>query len=235
MKNDVFYTTKDINETKIAILADIHYSPVFNEKVFMKVKKQIDEEKPKYLIIAGDLLDYPSSPFEGFIDFINNLDSNIIKIMVLGNHDLYYEVIDGKKVDRRNNVFLKRIKELPNVYLLNDEKIIMDNICFYGFELSYTHYKFDKERYSSFCNEVKKLNTSLEDNTYNITIVHSPANIYKYIEKNPSSNLAKSNLIISGHMHNGILPSWFANLIDLLYLPIRACFLNMLKEWFINQ
>ena len=110
----------------------------------------------------------------------------------------------------------------PNIIKLNQFTKIINNICFYGFDLSYNHYEKDKESYSSFCQEISKLKTSLDDNYYNITIIHSPVNIYRYIRNNPTSHLSKSDLIISGHTHNGILPYWFTNITNKLFKSNRS-------------
>ena len=57
MFKEIFYTKKDIKDTKIAIIADIHYYDDYNNKILDKITKQIIKAKPNYLIIAGDILD----------------------------------------------------------------------------------------------------------------------------------------------------------------------------------
>ena len=222
MKEELFITTKDIKDTKIAILADIHYCPNYNKKVLDKITKQIKKENPQYLLIAGDILDQANYDYKELINFFNNLNKDITIIAALGNHDCYYETTNKQIIEKYNDNFINEFKALKNTYLLNDEILIIDNICFYGIDLSFKHYYGDKESYSSFCQEIANLKTSLDEKNYNITIIHSPVNIYNYIKKNPNSNLAKSNLIISGHTHNGILPYWFTNILNRLFKTNRS-------------
>ncbi len=222
MFKEIFYTKKDIKDTKIAIIADIHYYDDYNNKILDKITKQIIKAKPNYLIIAGDILDRSNYKYQKIIDFINSINKITKIILILGNHD-YYKMNEKKKISEGiNEEFIRDVKKLDNTYLLRDEKLIIDNICFYGFELPYNHYLKDKESYPSFCNSINNLKTKLEDNYYNITIVHSPVNIYTYINNNPDSNLAKSNLIISGHTHNGCLHYWFTNIINKLFKTNRS-------------
>ena len=57
MKEEIFYTKKDIKDTKIAIIADIHYCPNYNEDILKNIYKQLLKAKPQYLVVAGDILD----------------------------------------------------------------------------------------------------------------------------------------------------------------------------------
>lgn len=222
MREEIFYTNKDIKDTKIAIIADIHYSPTFKDKILDNIAKQINTAKPDYLIIAGDILDRSNYEYQKIIDFLKNISQIATVIITLGNHDTYVKSSNGKVVNGINEDFINKIKQINNTYILRDEKIIIDNICFYGFDLSFYHFIKDKESYSSFCQEIPNLKIKLDDNNYNITIVHSPVNIYRFISENPNCNLAKSNLIISGHTHNGILPYWITNIINKIFKTNRS-------------
>jgi len=222
MKEEVFYTKKNIKDIKIAIIADIHYCPNYNNKNLNKIANQLLSAKPQYLIVAGDILDRSNYDYQGLINFFQTINKEMTIIVVLGNHDNYIEKKDKTIIEGYNESFIQELKQLENTYVLNDEKILIDNICFYGFNLSFNHYMIDKESYSSFCEQIPKLNPSLEDKNYNITIVHSPVNIYKYIQNNPQTNLAKSNLIISGHTHNGCLHYWFTNILNKAFKTNRS-------------
>lgn len=206
MHNEIFYTSKNINEIKIALLSDIHFNNNFKEKTFNTILKQIIKGNPNFICISGDLIDTSDiQDLSRLKKFIENLSKIAKTFIVFGNHD-------EKKGQRKNWTHLKNnelfniITSIPNVHLLNDSSITIDNITFYGFSLSYNHYEIDFESYESFCQEVSQLKGNLNDNTYNIIILHSPINIYNYIEKNPNHFFNKSDLILSGHMHNGCLP-----------------------------
>ena len=41
MHTEIFYTDKEIKETKLALISDIHFNDKFNRKIFSKIIKQI--------------------------------------------------------------------------------------------------------------------------------------------------------------------------------------------------
>ena len=208
MHNETFTTTKDINDIKIALLSDIHYYPNFNLKIFTKLINQIKENNPNYICITGDLLDDSAcNNIIELVNFIKELSLLNPTFIIYGNHDEKTGKI-GKWNYHKNQELYTSLKSINNVHLLEDTIWTDQNtkITLYGFNLSYKHYEEDLESYESFCKEIDKLNCLLPIDTYNITLCHSPINIYKYIEKNPNSKLNMTDLIFSGHMHNGCLP-----------------------------
>ncbi len=212
MKIEVFKTKKDIRDIKIAILADIHYHPNYSKRILNSVLKQLEEEKPNYLTIVGDILDRSNYDPKGLIDFLKKIDKGIKIIIILGNHDIHYR--KKKLIEYVNEDFINSLKKLDNCYLLRDTCYRDNNICFYGFDLDCEHYYCKKEKYTDFVKKVKVYNPPFNDSEYNILLFHSPVNIYTYIGNNPNSNFAKADLIISGHMHNGVVPYAITNLIN---------------------
>ncbi|HAB67386.1 MAG TPA: hypothetical protein DCE23_08470 [Firmicutes bacterium] len=206
MHNETFYTNKDINDFKIAIISDIHYYPEYKQKIFDKVINQMQKNKPDYITITGDILDSSNTEdldkLENFIKELSNIAKTFI---VLGNHDQkkghmhHWSNYNNEKLE-------KMLNNIENVYFLKNNQVTINNITFYGFNLSYHHYEIVDETYESFCKEIKTITPKLSDSTYNIVLFHSPINIYNFIRNNPEHNLAKSDLILSGHMHNGCLP-----------------------------
>ena len=107
-------------------------------------------------------------------------------------------------------------------HLLTDTTYQEDNITFYGFNPSFKYYEEDKETYESFCNEIKDLKCNIPKDTYNVTLIHTPINIYKFLSNNKEHNLNNSDLILSGHMHNGCLPLWMSNIINKAFKTSRS-------------
>ena len=224
MHNEIFTTTKNINDIKIALLSDIHYYSEYNEKTFEKLIKQINNNKPDYICIAGDILDNTSYiNLKPIIHFLKELSKITTTIITLGNHDIKKGSLKHWE-HSENNIFIKEIKRIDNLYLLEDEIYIDkdNNIAFYGFNLSYNYYEVQNEDYNVFTDEVKKLKGQFNTNTYNITIFHSPINIYDFINNNKNHNLSKSDLILSGHMHNGCLPFTFTYIINKVFKSNRS-------------
>lgn len=222
MHNETFYTSKDIKDFKIAIISDIHYYPGYNQKIFDRIIKQIKSNKPDYVTVVGDILDSSNTnDLEQLKKFLSNLASITTTFVVTGNHDEKKGEMH-KWSQYHNNTLISMLNSINNLHFLNDTAYTVNNITFYGFNLSYNHYENVSETYESFCHEANNLKYKLSDTTYNVILFHSPINIYKFIENNPSHNLAKSDLILSGHMHNGCLPFIISHPINRIFKTSRG-------------
>lgn len=221
MHNEVYKTKKNIKEFTIALLSDIHYYPGFNTHTLNKLYKQILKRKPNYICITGDTIDDTKyTNLQPIIDFLNKL-SNISPILIIkGNHDEK----SGEYWTWKNkeNNFYNIISKNKNIHYLNDTAWIDNNITFYGFNPSFHYYVNDIENYNDFEESVDQLKYQLKEENYNVLLIHSPINIYSFIEKNNKHNLAKSDLILSGHMHNGILPFWLTKILNKLFKTNRS-------------
>jgi len=222
MHKETFYTTKEIKECTIALISDIHYHDKFKQKTLDKLLNQIKSNTPNYIVIAGDILDSSDTlNLEKLEKFLKSLTNIAPTFVIEGNHD---EKKGSMKnwTNYKNNAFLTMLNNIPNLHYLNDNSYTIDNITFYGFTLPYTHFEIEKESYDSFCNEMKNIHPTLSDKTYNITLVHSPINIYPFLKNNPEHNLNKSDLILSGHMHNGCLPFILSHPINRIFKTSRG-------------
>lgn len=206
MHNEIFYTDKDINDFKIALISDIHYYSDYNPQIFQKLINQIKKNKADYIAISGDTLDSSdTSDLKLLENFLKELAKLAPTFIVKGNHDEKKGSMHNW-TSNKNNEFIKLINSIDNLHYLDDSQFTINNITFYGFNLPYDYYEIENETYESFCNGMKNINCHLSNTTYNVTLFHSPINIYDFIENNPTHNLNNSDLILSGHMHNGCLP-----------------------------
>lgn len=224
MHNELFITNKDINNIKIALLSDIHYYPEFNTKIFTLLIKQIKKNKPNYICITGDILDKTNiTNIDALIAFLKELANITTTLIVLGNHDIKYGEYKHW-IHSPNNLFINEIQKINNLYLLEDQIYIDDNnnIAFYGFNLSYNYYEVEDEKYEVFVEEVNKLTKTFPNNTYNITLLHTPYNIYRFIANNPLHPLSKTDLILNGHMHNGCLPFTISYVLNKVFKSNRG-------------
>ncbi len=222
MHNEIFYTNKNIKNIKIAVLSDIHYYPDFNQKTFDKIIKQIKENKPDFIAIVGDILDSSDTEnLDKLKNFLTTLADIATTLVSTGNHDEKKGAMKNW-TSNKNNKFINMLNSIHNLYYLNDTTFTINNITFYGFNLSYNYYEVDEENYETFCKEVNNLKCNLNEENYNITLCHSPINIYKFIKENPNHNLNKSNLILSGHMHNGCLPFIISHPINKIFKSSRG-------------
>ncbi len=222
MNQEIFCTKKDVKDINIALLSDIHYHVKFNNKIFDKILKQVKNSNVDYITIVGDLLDSSEiKEFASLKEFLEKLSAIAPTMVVLGNHEEKSGYIHNWEY-YHNEDFINMLKSIKNLYLLDDSTYNDNNITFYGFNLSFKHYCEDRESYESFCDEVEKLKTSLDENKYNIMLIHSPLNIYTFIENNPQSELNKCDLILSGHMHNGCVPLWLTKPFNKVFKSTRS-------------
>ena len=76
MYNETFNTSKNVSDIKIALLSDIHYYPKYNTKILDRLLKQIQDNKPNYLCIAGDILDFTNiTDFSKIINWLKKITS----------------------------------------------------------------------------------------------------------------------------------------------------------------
>ncbi len=234
MKEEIFYTNKDVEDTKIALLSDIHYYyPGYDDRIFYKIIRTIKEQNPNYICIVGDILDDASvDNLNALENFLKELSRIAPIVMVLGNHDEKTGYMWNWKY-RSNNQLKTILKHVNNLHILNDSnwQDKDSNINFFGFNLSYHHFEEVDEEYKSFEEEVRELNFDMPTEPYNVVLFHSPINIYNFIRNHPRHNLNKANLILSGHMHNGCLPSWIARFINKTFKSSRGLISPMKKPF----
>ena len=217
MHNEVFYTKKINKDITLAVISDIHYYPKFNTNIFRRLEKQVQKRQPNYICVVGDILDESKfTEIDNLITFFTDLAKISPVIVVLGNHDEKTGAM-FKWQSKNNSVLTKALNKIDNLHLLEDEIWQDNNITFYGFNLSFNYYEKSDEAYEVFVEETKQLKCPLQKETYNITLFHSPANIYQFIAKNPNHPLNQTDLILSGHMHNGCLPFIIAHPLNKLF------------------
>lgn len=203
-------TNKTKETIRISLLSDIHISEIFKIKKLGIIINKIKKEKPDYICIPGDIIDSTNvldnnDLKKETLNFLKGL-SKISKVIIsIGNHDVYHlnksSHIETKKwtCDKREDYF-EEINKIPNVHLLDDETYIDKNIAFTGITLSYRYYKETHEDKEEFYKEIKNKKIKLDKNKYNILLCHTPVYV---LEDLPI--LKDSDLILSGHMHNGMV------------------------------
>jgi len=221
MHKETFYTTKNIKDFRLAIFSDLHYYPNYPSKILNNITKQIKNSNPDYILILGDILDSADyTDLDGLKDFLTTIANIAPVIAITGNHD--------KKAGYRhhwsnheNKELITMLNSIENIHLIDNNYYETKNINFNGITLPYEYYDRD-EKYLDFQKIMNETKLELKDKNYNITLIHSPINVYDFLKKNKDHNLNKTDLILSGHMHNGILPYWFTKIINKLFHTTRG-------------
>lgn len=195
---------------KIALLSDIHYSDHYDYYIFDQIIENLKESKPNYICISGDIIDYSdilnsSEKMEELDNFFKNLSKISQVIISLGNHDISRKKCKEENFEKVNNYFLK-LNTIENVYYLNNKCLIRDDLCFIGFNPSFKYY-YSKPHEGNTKLLIQELDQieKVKPNLYNILLCHTPKQILNHYVLENSKNIRKINLVLSGHMHNGLI------------------------------
>ena len=142
-------------------------------------------------------------------------------VIGIGNHDMIY--FDKNSTNRcfavseTNIPFWQELKETDNIYVSEiprenatiSKLVVDDEIDVTSLNLPINHY-WNGEPEEEFEDYIKMIeDLSINTEKFNILLCHSPKNIGKdTIIKEYYDILKKFNLILSGHMHSGLIPRW---------------------------
>lgn len=195
---------------KIALFSDIHYDIKYDLTIFKKIINNLKENKPDFICLAGDIIDYSlviqDECMNEFKKFIKEISLIAPTIITLGNHDISYKINHKRvigNIEAVNSWFLN-LNTIENVYYLYNKSIIKNELCFTGYNPPFKYYGARQENTKLFASDIDdKIN--LKPSYYNILLCHSPINVFKPEVLKKSKQIKKADLILSGHMHNGLV------------------------------
>lgn len=176
------------NNLKIIHMSDIHYGISINKKELEKIVEDINKLEPDIIFFTGDLVDdsIDSNTHKEIVEVLSNLEANIGKYAVNGNHDYHYKnwnnlIIECGFTDLNDTYDLIYKNSYNPIFIAG----ISDNI--------YSKKKIEDKSKTIF----DFLNSEAsQNNVFNILLMHEP----DYID---DIDYNKFNLILSGHSHNG--------------------------------
>ena len=184
-------------------IGDIHYNETTSAKKLEYIKYAIEDAHPDYIFITGDLLDKPKitknkEKIKILVSWLNSL-GNIAKVFIsLGNHDIILE---------EDYKFFNKLNDINNIYVLNNQSYEDENVFISGFTLP-TNYYYNIEKHEDENALLETLQnnfnlvTNLPKKKYKVALIHSPILLS---EKKVIEKLKEYDLILSGHMHNGLI------------------------------
>lgn len=209
MIHNKFYCIGDLGY-KIALFSDIHYDKDYDIMIFTKIINNLKENNPNFICISGDIIDYSSMIEEECIDklkdFIKQLSLIAPTIVTLGNHDISNR-IKNKRIKgniKAINEWFLNLNKIENVYYLYNKSIIRNELCFTSYNPPHEYYGIGQEDAKLFASNIDE-EINLKPSYYNILLCHSPISVFKTEVLKKSKELKKVNLILSGHMHNGLV------------------------------
>lgn len=186
------------NGTKIVQFSDLHYGTTMIEENLSDIKKKINILKPDIIVFTGDLINHDykmkTKDTEILTQKLKELNASLGKYAILGDED-NEEIISI--YNQANFIVLRNENDL--IYKSDNNPIILIGLS------SLINNEQDIEKgYSYFNGE------TYNSNIYTITLVHEPDSADDII------NSYKTDLLLSGHSHNGNIRVPFIN-----YTPIR--------------
>lgn len=187
---------------RIILLSDIHYYSRNDLNKLERVYETVEKAYPDYICITGDFIDEAKVLDEDlFVFFLKKL-SKISKVIIsLGNHDI--AIRKNKKTYYYNKDMFNKIKQIRNVYLLDNDIKVIDDICFIGINLGFDYYYHNDENYKDFIKLYKNIK-KINNKKYNILLCHTPL---AFSNSEVVKNLEYINLILCGHTHGGMTPT----------------------------
>lgn len=216
------------NDIKIACLSDTHISRKTTKEDIAFMIYTIKKENPDYIFLLGDIIDSyhlmdESSTRAKVTSLLVKL-SEIAKVFfVIGNHDyIYYDdefgFMEGD-IDRWDfyNMY-------DNIKFINNEIIDEENIVIGGYNEPYrVYHNRNKDVFKNdFCNyNLEKV----KGDKPKVLLLHSP----DPFKQEENIDLVKDyNIIMSGHTHNGCVPSF----LDKVWIPKHSGIITSSRELF---
>lgn len=235
------YYYKGDKEKNILVAGDIHYHPNVDKQLFKLLIKHTQETNPDFILLPGDLIetiefiDYKHER-DFFEYFVKSLAEICPVIIVLGNHEIG-DFVAANALKRNYNYNVKAINyfhelnKYKNVYFLNNEQTKIKDIMFLGFNPSLSSYlkRNDKKTNEEFVEDYIRSGLKMAEQDYNILLTHSSMLLENEEVKNGIPDFKQTDLVVSGHWHDGYLPKKFDKILGktnagLFLTPITAPF-----------
>ena len=199
---DVNYKVNSKDDDSYIIIADFHGD--FD----VKVAEYIRSSSPRFVIIAGDIMNgldwnYNIFKLKRLRRFLEIIRENHIVVMSLGDHDLW----------RLTNEGLCNYKKLEcrNIIPLYNNSCTVDNNIFDNFVPDKTCYSYPKQNTKETVDKVmeqyNKLQSHSNEKYINHLVSHNPYHFYS--NEAIETILPEYDIIETGHFHDGWVPTSF--------------------------
>lgn len=191
--------TASFNGYTILQLSDLH-SAKFGDNNERLIKK-INKINPDIIVTTGDMMNSEKDDGETFINLVKQLNYPIY--FIKGNHEQICEHNTQSIYDNYKNELVKN-----KVHIIHNDKVNLkkgnDSINLFGYDLPLLYYSKKEElkrqgnTYDIHVFEKSIPLNKFEKDKFNILLVHDPSKFktYQYVG---------ADLILSGHIHGGII------------------------------
>lgn len=212
----IIYSPLIKKSRRILTLSDLHMG--FNNKSNVSHIKDYECLKPDnfdFILMPGDIVHSGAAlknPHKQSA-ILNNLQSITGKTptyMSIGNHE-QYERKGFEQWAPFDSEYVKEVFEtIPNIHIIeNNEVVNLNDIEISAFNQDVSFYLDSHENYRSFLTEYYSTIEPdlLHPNCFSLFLIHDPKSIYSISKATGSSVVSNANLVVSGHMHNALMPN----------------------------
>ena len=182
-------------ELNIVLLADLHNKEFGKDN--SKLIKAIEDINPDFTLVAGDMLTAkPGKDYSNALKFFTNMKKRPV-CYGLGNHEYRMKIYEdqyGKAYDD----YVSKLRE-QGIDILENDHIDIEgtNIRIQGLMIDRHYYKrFEHHEMTE--EYIRGITGKKDESRYEIMIAHNP-------EYFPGYASAGADLIVSGHVHGGIM------------------------------
>lgn len=193
-------TNEKLNkDVKILFLSDMH--GMEHGKDNIRLIKKIKEENPDYILVGGDMIKGKvKADFSHVVGFFEKIKEYKI-VYGIGNHEYRVKIYTEDYGDRYNR-YISELKEIGVVVTENENIELSDDLDVQGFMMDRQYYK--RRGGVSLPKEVLlKTIGERKNEKFRVLLAHNPEYFDVY--------QGEADLILSGHMHGGIMRLPFIN------------------------
>ena len=194
-------------DARIVGISDLHYTKSLGLYFLSELTFKIQSLSPTHICFLGDLVDDDSKEV---IAWLNDLSKIAPVYFALGNHDItrYIPVKDMVEETHLTNEMLNEIKNINNLEVLENGRTVHNNgNAFMG--LPY----YDISETEEMINNANQYDVDLKSGEYNIMLSHNPWIMNPEVFKRLKEDYYNTDLILSGHTHNGLVPHMIDNVL----------------------
>lgn len=198
---------KDLHGLSFLLLSDIHNKSFGKNN--RRLIKRIIEQKPDFVIIAGDMVvkRKPCYPGKAY-SLIKEISEHYTIYYAYGNHEQYFEDLalkDAENIKQRSLyeswcLYKEKLNEL-GVFLLDNNNVMLkykeNSIDIAGLSISMDFYENSKIALNKKDEITSKIGKRSKEG-YQILIAHNPIYFSDYVHWG-------ADLVLSGHIHGGLI------------------------------
>lgn len=212
----IIYSDKITKSKKILTYSDLHLG--FKDRSNIKEVFNIPELSPSlydYILIPGDIvhsgkiLENPDMQSR-VLDRLATLTGNTKTFISIGNHDQFERYGFETWAAYCKESAISTYNRLPNTKILDiNEKVIEDELEFSAINNS-VHYFLEHHEEKEFFEQEYNLRDpkmTFSEECFSILLTHDPKSIYRLSRERGNCFVPNTDLVVSGHMHNGLTPN----------------------------